>query len=151
MPLVRVVFSITLLLSLAACRTGPFAELRTLDFPPSDEPASAATRAPETSSASTAQPKVSPRAANPALSDPERLIGMNEDATLDLLGKPDSTGQEAQAQLWHYRRQRGCELVLFFYVDLTTRSRHVLAYENRVPPGAPAGLECGTERTAKRE
>src|SRR3546814_18276559 len=106
MPLARVIL-IALLLSLTACRTGPLADLRALDFPPSNEPTSAATRAPEASPTSTVQPKVSPRSDNPALSDPEQLTGMTEDATLDLLGKPDSIDQEAKATLWNQRWQPG--------------------------------------------
>lgn len=133
--------TILALVPLAACKLGEFGDAGA-------QTAEAATR-PVPLPVSTGVAPEAPGVAVAALEDPETLIGIDERTTLARLGEPDSIDRQSQAHLWHYAVRPSCELVLYLYVDMTTRTRHVLAYENRPVPGA-AGPGCGASRTAAR-
>lgn len=140
--------AIALVLVVAACRSGPFNDIDDMRIPGLSNPSRSAS--PPATSANTT-PMARPDSADSKIENPERLIGMDEKATLAELGQPDAVDQEAQAHLWHYRYPPACELILFFYVDMSTRSRHVLAYENRPASDTPEGAACASETTARRE
>jgi hypothetical protein len=116
--------------------------------PPAPPPAP-----PETASVEAPPPVVPPRPARkpaqpappalaalppPAESEPdadagpgfERLQGLDEAATLALLGEPQERGESPPAILWHYAGQ-DCGLDVYFYLDLQSQEMRVLHYEVR--------------------
>lgn len=144
MTIIRML-TILALVPLAACKLGEFSDIGA-------ETAEAATRPvplPVSTGVTTTAPSPGQGVAAAALENPETLIGIDEQTTLARLGEPDSIDRQSQAHLWHYAVRPSCELVLYLYVDMTTRTRHVLAYENRPVAGA-AGPGCGASRTAAR-
>ncbi len=62
--------------------------------------------------------------------DPEALKGLDQQQALDLFGRPHDISEAAPATVWHYA-EKGCQLDLFFYMDLGTHTFHVLSYEFR--------------------
>lgn len=53
---------------------------------------------------------------HPALSQPERLIGLKAAEIADLLGTPGFRRKDSPAEIWQYRTQ-GCFLDVFLYAD----------------------------------
>lgn len=78
--------------------------------PPSAKPASAAAKAP-----------------TPQL-DSDSIVGLNEVDAERLFGAPHFVIRQQPATRWHYV-SRTCTLDLFFFEDLETRVRRVLAYD----------------------
>lgn len=62
--------------------------------------------------------------------DPQALKGLDQEQTLGLFGRPTQISEAAPATVWRYR-DKGCQLDLFFYMDMGTHSFHVLTYEFR--------------------
>ena len=80
---------------------------------------------------------------------PDVVIGLDEEQTEILLGKPGEIKAQPPATVWEYRMQ-GCALDLYFYVDLASQKRKVLTYD-LVPPAARNAPDCfGRLRAAAR-
>jgi hypothetical protein len=60
--------------------------------------------------------------------DPRRLVGLDRDATLAMLGQPSSVREQPPSTVWTYKTQ-GCALDIFFFMDLSTRAFRVLSTE----------------------
>jgi len=63
-----------------------------------------------------------------AEADPERLVGLDFDATKALLGAPAATHEEPPAEIWAYQGGT-CSFNLFFYPSVDDKVFRVLAYE----------------------
>ena len=66
---------------------------------------------------------------------PERLMGLDQGQTQQLLGEPRQRAEAAPATIWRYTA-RSCELDIYFYLDLQSKVMRVLHYEirNEDPP-----------------
>jgi hypothetical protein len=64
----------------------------------------------------------------PPAASPANLLGLNEQAALDLLGPAKATESRGPATVWHYKTPR-CELDLFFYMEMRTGRMHTLHYD----------------------
>jgi hypothetical protein len=83
-----------------------------------------------------------PPAPEPLAMDPDKLIGMSQEETTAILGRPVSVANLAPATVWSYR-SAGCELDVFFYMDLGARMFRVLAYEMKaIRQDAQAERNC---------
>lgn len=96
-------------------------------------------------------PKAATEIANaPALKlDPDNIVGLNEIDAERLFGVPHFVIRQQPATRWHYV-SRTCTLDLFFFEDLETRARRVLAYDvgSAAPnPAAEAEAEKSTNPT----
>lgn len=69
-----------------------------------------------------------PRPQQVARFDPETLIGLNEQQTADLLGRPAAVADKSPATVWKYQA-RGCSLDVFFFMDLESLRFRALSYE----------------------
>ena len=63
-----------------------------------------------------------------AEADPERLVGLDFDATKALLGDPAAKHEEPPAEVWAYEGGT-CSFNLFFYPSVDDKVFRVLAYE----------------------
>ncbi|MGH7089196.1 MAG: hypothetical protein ACREFQ_09870 [Stellaceae bacterium] len=89
-----------------------------------------------------------PPAARPETMD--ELQGLDQPAALRLLGEPQQRAESPPAVLWRYQG-RGCELDLYFYLDLQSRQMRVLHYEVRVTDGSERTQQgCYGELVADR-
>ncbi len=102
-------------------------------FPPEDA-AAGDTQAASSASQPPAAPPL-PRRKPEAISeltlaeaDPERLVGLDFDATKALLGVPAATHEEPPAEIWAYEGGI-CSFNLFFYPSVDDKVFRVLAYE----------------------
>jgi hypothetical protein len=70
-----------------------------------------------------------------AEADPERLVGLDFDATKALLGDPAAKHEEPPAEVWAYEGGI-CSFNLFFYPSVDDKIFRVLAYEvtKETPP-----------------
>ena len=94
--------------------------------PPVSPPAQAALPAPPPPAPA---PRERPQAAaQPTDFDPAKLIGLEKDQTLAMLGQPAAVREQPPATVWTYR-SRECALDIFFYMDLSTRAFRVLTTE----------------------
>jgi len=59
---------------------------------------------------------------------PPALVGISQQQARALLGAPAATAEEASAIVWHYGGV-GCELRLFFFMDVTAHDFRTLSYE----------------------
>lgn len=91
---------------------------------PSHEPQSEVASAPPP--AATRPPRERP--APPPEFDPRRLVGLDKDETVALLGQPASVRDQPPSTVWTYKT-RDCALDVFFYMDLATRAFRVLTYD----------------------
>lgn len=66
---------------------------------------------------------------------PDQLQGLDQDGAAALLGAPEQRVDSPPAVLWRYA-SRGCELDLYFYLDLQSREMRILHYEIRVTDGS---------------
>ncbi len=66
----------------------------------------------------------------PPAIDPDRLVGLDRDGVLDLLGRPALEEEAAPAKVWVYNG-KSCALHVFFYPEITTKEFEVLTYEIR--------------------
>lgn len=107
-----------LVFQLAGCENieekQPVLELETATIPP-------APKLPEAT-------KPPPRPRQVARFDPETLIGLNEQQTADLLGRPAAITDKSPATVWEYQG-RGCSLDVFFFMDLDSQRFRALSYE----------------------
>ena len=128
---VRVILAVALLGSVAGC------ELAREWFPPDEKAASASAPHPEptpvpqpqtqTAAAPPPAPPRPPRPAPPEL-DPRRLVGLDRDETLAMLGQPSSMREQPPSTVWTYKTP-SCALDIFFFMDLSTRAFRVLSTE----------------------
>jgi hypothetical protein len=89
-----------------------------------------------------AAPPAAPPPGEPLAMDPDKLIGMTQAETTAILGRPVSVADLAPATVWSYRSS-GCELDVFFYMDLGARMFRVLAYEMKaIRQDAQAERNC---------
>ncbi len=110
-------------------------------FPPEDA-AAGDTQAASSASQPPAAPPL-PRRKPEAISeltlaeaDPERLVGLDFDATKALLGDPAAKHEEPPAEIWAYEGGT-CSFNLFFYPSVDDKVFRVLAYEvTEEPPTA---------------
>lgn len=82
----------------------------------------------------------------------ESLIGLDEDAAIEIFGAPHFVIRQQPATRWHYVSTT-CTLDLFFFEDLETRARRILAFDvGAARPGANTdGLNaCATSIRTER-
>jgi len=115
------------------------------------------TTTPTESAAPRAKPAV-PRIAETAARTPpppvapDDLVGLSEAAAETLFGPPHFVIRQQPATRWHYV-SRTCTLDLFFFEDLETRARRILAYDvGAARPGTDHGglNTCVTSIRAER-
>jgi hypothetical protein len=58
------------------------------------------------------------------------LVGLDEQRTIALFGRPASVREQPPSTVWLYRA-KDCALELFFFMDLGSRTFRVLTYELR--------------------
>lgn len=131
-------------------------------FPPADEaqraapanPASARpprpARKPPTPDSSTPEPGGGETASTPVdAGSPEQLIGLDQNNTEALLGKPSERREAPPATIWRYLGQN-CELEVYFYFDLQSRVMRALHYEVKSHDSTePARNHCFAELVAE--
>ncbi len=83
--------------------------------------------------------------------DPQRLVGLDFDATKALLGDPAAKHEKPPAEIWAYEGGT-CMFNLFFYPSVDDKVFRVLAYEvtDEIPPSreTPPSGETVAEATA---
>ncbi len=131
------------MLALSAC--APLESMKRGLFPPEDAAADAAQAAASRPSAAPPLPRRKPGAISDqpeaipdqaeAISeltlleaDPDRLVGLDFDATKALLGDPAAKHEEPPAEVWAYEGGI-CSFNLFFYPSVDDKVFRVLAYE----------------------
>ena len=77
--------------------------------------------------------------------EPQSLKELDQEHALSLFGRPSEISEAAPATVWRYRR-KGCQLDLFFYMDIQTHSFHVLTYEFRPDERSEAGQRACLNR-----
>lgn len=133
-------------------------------FPPADEaqrapanPASARpprpARKPPTPDTSTPEVGAGETASTSAgrvdAGSPEQLIGLDQNNTEALLGKPSERREAPPATIWRYLGQN-CELDVYFYFDLQSRVMRALHYEVKSHDSTePARNHCFAELVAE--
>lgn len=79
--------------------------------------------------------------------DPGRVVGLNEIDAERLFGAPHFVIHQQPATRWHYVSAT-CTLDLFFFEDLETRARRILAYDvGTAAPNISGDADKGTETT----
>jgi hypothetical protein len=73
------------------------------------------------------QPPVPPAKPPVAQLDPQRLVGLNENAVTDLIGSPSEVRDEPPARVWRYNGNK-CSVDVLFYFDLTQQEFRALTY-----------------------
>jgi hypothetical protein len=59
---------------------------------------------------------------------PKSLVGLNQEATVALLGKTTDVRTESTATVWKYRTE-DCELEVFFYLEVPSQTYRALTYD----------------------
>ena len=62
--------------------------------------------------------------------DPEHVIGLGEVDAAEWLGEPGGRTEAPPATIWHYA-SLGCEVDVYFYLDLESKTMRALHYEVR--------------------
>ncbi len=124
------------MLALSAC--APLESMKRELFPPEDAAAGDTRTASSRPSAVPPLPRRKPEAISEvtlAEADPERLVGLDFDATKALLGDPVAKHEEPPAEIWAYEGGT-CSFNLFFYPSVDDKIFRVLAYEvtKETPP-----------------
>ncbi len=125
------------MLALSACAS--LDSMKRELFPPEDMAAAGDTQAASPASQPAASrpsevpplPRRKPEAISEltlAEADPERLVGLDFDATKALLGDPAAKHEEPPAEIWAYQGGT-CSFNLFFYPSVDDKVFRVLAYE----------------------
>ena len=117
------------MLALSAC--APLESMKRELFPPEDAAAGDTRTASSRPSAVPPLPRRKPEAISEvtlAEADPERLVGLDFDATKALLGDPAAKHEEPPAEVWAYEGGI-CSFNLFFYPSVDDKVFRVLAYE----------------------
>lgn len=60
----------------------------------------------------------------------DRLIGLDQPEVADMLGEPESRAEAPPATIWRYAGA-GCEVDVYFYLDLQSQAMRALHYEVR--------------------
>jgi hypothetical protein len=81
-------------------------------------------------------PLVSPPHAAPEHPGPKALVGLDEQATVRLLGEPSWTEDVPPAKYWQYATP-SCVLRVFFFMEMTTQNFRALSYELTSSDDAP--------------
>lgn len=81
-------------------------------------------------------PLASPPHAVPEHPDPKALVGLDEQATIRLLGEPSWTEDVPPAKYWQYATP-SCVLRVFFFMEMTTQNFRALSYELTSSDDAP--------------
>jgi len=81
-------------------------------------------------------PLVSPPHAVPEHPSPKTLVGLDEQATVRLLGEPSWTEDVPPAKYWQYATP-SCVLRVFFFMEMTTQNFRALSYELTSSDDAP--------------
>jgi hypothetical protein len=76
--------------------------------------------------------------AHPALT-PTKLVGLDEQRAVELLGPAMATESRPPANVWHYKSSR-CELDLVFYMEMRTGRMRTLHYDFK------SGADTSTQR-----
>jgi len=74
----------------------------------------------------------------PNMLDPKILVGLDQVAVEELIGKPLGINDEPPATVWSYRNE-DCTLDVFFYLDIGTHKLRALSYD--VKTGSKSGLD----------
>jgi len=72
----------------------------------------------------------------PEHSGPKALVGLDEQATVRLLGEPSWTEDVPPAKYWQYATP-SCVLRVFFFMEMTTQNFRALSYELTSSDDAP--------------
>jgi hypothetical protein len=81
-------------------------------------------------------PLPSPPHAIPEHPGPKALVGLDEQATVRLLGEPSWTEDVPPAKYWQYATP-SCVLRVFFFMEMTTQNFRALSYELTSSDDAP--------------
>jgi hypothetical protein len=81
-------------------------------------------------------PLASPPHAAPEHPGPKALVGLDEQATVRLLGEPSWTEDVPPAKYWQYATP-SCVLRVFFFMEMTTQNFRALSYELTSSDDAP--------------
>jgi hypothetical protein len=81
-------------------------------------------------------PLASPPHAIPEHPGPKALVGLDEQATVRLLGEPSWTEDVPPAKYWQYATP-SCVLRVFFFMEMTTQNFRALSYELTSSDDAP--------------
>jgi hypothetical protein len=100
---------------------------------PPQEPASSPPPPDKVQEADVPPPSPAPvRKAQPARParelDLQKVVGLDKEQTLALLGKPTAVREQSPSTVWNYRIAE-CTLDLFFYMDVSTSDFRVLTYD----------------------
>ncbi len=131
------------MLARSAC--APIESMKRELFPPEDSAAGDTRAASSRPSALPPLPRRKPEAISEltlAEADPERLVGLDFDATKALLGNPAAKHEEPPAEIWAYEGGT-CSFNLFFYPSVDDKVFRVLAYE--VTKETPIAEETAVE------
>lgn len=60
----------------------------------------------------------------------DRLIGLDQPQVADMLGEPETRAEAPPATIWRYAGA-GCEVDVYFYLDLQSQAMRALHYEVR--------------------
>ena len=80
-------------------------------------------------------PQVRPEP-KPNLFDPKSLVGLDQIAVENMIGKPAAIQEEPPATIWQYTDYSGgdgCALKVYFYLDIGTHKLRALSYDINVP------------------
>jgi hypothetical protein len=125
---------------LAVALLGPITGCETVEkwFSPDETVASAPPPAPEpeptppppTETAAAPPPTQArpPRPPAPPELNLQRLVGLDREETMAVLGQPAAVREQPPSTVWTYKAQ-GCALDVFFFMDLSTRAFRVLSTE----------------------
>lgn len=115
-------------------------ETADLPKPPPRKPARPATPGTNVARLPPAQPAETETPSEPH-QELDRLIGLDQPQLAELLGEPLQKAESPPATIWRYAAQ-GCELDIYFYLDLQSQAMRALHYEVR--------SHDSTERSAQR-
>ncbi|WP_158045859.1 hypothetical protein [Skermanella pratensis] len=88
------------------------------------------------SPATPAAPALAPAAPPSDHPGPKALVGLDEQATVRLLGEPSWTEDVPPAKYWQYATP-SCVLRVFFFMEMTTQNFRALSYELTSSDDAP--------------
>jgi hypothetical protein len=80
-------------------------------------------------------PQVRPEP-KPNLFDPKSLVGLDQIAVENMMGKPAAIQEEPPATIWQYTDYSGgdgCALKVYFYLDIGTHKLRALSYDINAP------------------
>ena len=119
---------------------------------PATDPASPAEIAPSAAAPEQIAKVEPPPPHGPPKLKADNLIGLDQPSTAALLGEPAERMEAAPATIWRYT-SRGCQLEIYFYLDLKSQVLRALHYEVKTHDEAaePARSQCFADLLAQHE